>query len=61
MQSNTLAIFAQIPFAKLSSTFLEKAAAMIGNKNKVKFVLLGLKYNQTIQYNETHYSNLLQE
>eukprot|EP00957_Ditylum_brightwellii_P156844 11937825-Ditylum_brightwellii.AAC.1 len=31
---------------------------MIGNKNEVKFALLGLKYNQTIKDDATHYSNL---
>eukprot|EP00957_Ditylum_brightwellii_P191696 14593680-Ditylum_brightwellii.AAC.1 len=61
VQTNALAIFAQMTFAKLSCEPLEDTLAMIGNKNKVTFVPLGLKYDQTIKDNATHYLNLLCE
>eukprot|EP00957_Ditylum_brightwellii_P114368 8720235-Ditylum_brightwellii.AAC.1 len=59
VQTIALAIFARDPYAKLSSEFIEDMVEMIGNKNKIKFVPLNLKYNQTIKDNKNHYLNLL--
>eukprot|EP00957_Ditylum_brightwellii_P040030 3029564-Ditylum_brightwellii.AAC.1 len=61
VQTKALAIFAWSPYAKLSVGLMEDVAKMIGNKNKIKFVLCSLKYNQTIKDNKNHYSNLLHE
>eukprot|EP00957_Ditylum_brightwellii_P134811 10278518-Ditylum_brightwellii.AAC.1 len=59
VQMIALAIFAQGPYAKISSKLMEDVVEMIRNKNEIKFVLLSLKYDQTIKDNKNHYSNLL--
>eukprot|EP00957_Ditylum_brightwellii_P019595 1478240-Ditylum_brightwellii.AAC.1 len=58
-QTNTLAIFARGPYAKLSGALIEEVVEMIGNKNKIKFVPFSLKYDQTIKNNKNHYLTLL--
>eukprot|EP00957_Ditylum_brightwellii_P137785 10503945-Ditylum_brightwellii.AAC.1 len=45
----------------LPANSVKDTAAMIGNKNEMKSVLLGLKYDQAIKDNATHHSNLLHE
>eukprot|EP00957_Ditylum_brightwellii_P172394 13124713-Ditylum_brightwellii.AAC.1 len=51
LQASALAIFVRGPYAKLSGELMEDVTEMIGNKNKIKFVPLSLKYNQTIKDN----------
>eukprot|EP00957_Ditylum_brightwellii_P165867 12628376-Ditylum_brightwellii.AAC.1 len=61
VQTSALAIFAWGPYAKLSGELMEDVAEIIGNNNKIKFILLSLKCDQTIKDNKNHYSNLLRE
>eukprot|EP00957_Ditylum_brightwellii_P011025 835405-Ditylum_brightwellii.AAC.1 len=47
VQTNALAVYARLPFARITRDLLEEVAPMITNKSEAKFVPLGLKYDKT--------------
>eukprot|EP00957_Ditylum_brightwellii_P019804 1493814-Ditylum_brightwellii.AAC.1 len=61
VQTNALAVYAWLPFARITMDLLEEVAPMITNKSEAKFVLLGLKYDKNIPNNESLYASLLKE
>eukprot|EP00957_Ditylum_brightwellii_P056400 4275351-Ditylum_brightwellii.AAC.1 len=55
VQTNALAVYAWLQFARITRDLLEEVAPIITNTSKVKFVPLGVKYDKNIPNNESLY------